>query len=253
MVINYAQLTSAITPVRLDGRIILITGAGSGIGEQVALGAARLGATLLLLGRNESNLNRVADQIRADQGSDPVIVPMDLASLDEPQANELSHLIGQQFGRLDGLLHNASLLGKLGPIATTSLADWARIMTVNAFAPVVLTKALLPLLEESSNATVLFTSSGVGRKGRAFWGAYAASKFATEGIAQTLADEMELTSNVTVCCVNPGATRTTMRQAAFPGEAPSTVTPPEDLVPAYLHLLSGQSSDSHGLSINLQG
>ena len=225
MVINYAQLTSAITPVRLDGRIILITGAGSGIGEQVALGAARLGATLLLLGRNESNLNRVADQIRADQGSDPVIVPMDLASLDEPQANELSHLIGQQFGRLDGLLHNASLLGKLGPIATTSLADWARIMTVNAFAPVVLTKALLPLLEESSNATVLFTSSGVGRKGRAFWGAYAASKFATEGIAQTLADEMELTSNVTVCCVNPGATRTTMRQAAFPGKAPSTVTP----------------------------
>ena len=224
MVINYAQLTSAITPVRLDGRIILITGAGSGIGEQVALGAARLGATLLLLGRNESNLNRVADQIRADQGSDPVIVPMDLASLDEPQANELSHLIGQQFGRLDGLLHNASLLGKLGPIATTSLADWARIMTVNAFAPVVLTKALLPLLEESSNATVLFTSSGVGRKGRAFWGAYAASKFATEGIAQTLADEMELTSNVTVCCVNPGATRTTMRQAAFPGKAPSTVT-----------------------------
>ena len=226
MVINYAQLTSAITPVRLDGRIILITGAGSGIGEQVALGAARLGATLLLLGRNESNLNRVADQIRADQGSDPVIVPMDLASLDEPQANELSHLIGQQFGRLDGLLHNASLLGKLGPIATTSLADWARIMTVNAFAPVVLTKALLPLLEESSNATVLFTSSGVGRKGRAFWGAYAASKFATEGIAQTLADEMELTSNVTVCCVNPGATLTTMRQAAFPGKAPSTVTPP---------------------------
>ena len=226
MVINYAQLTSAITPVRLDGRIILITGAGSGIGEQVALGAARLGATLLLLGRNESNLNRVADQIRADQGSDPVIVPMDLASLDEPQANELSHLIGQQFGRLDGLLHNASLLGKLGPIATTSLADWARIMTVNAFAPVVLTKALLPLLEESSNATVLFTSSGVWRKGRAFWGAYAASKFATEGIAQTLADEMELTSNVTVCCVNPGATRTTMRQAAFPGKAPSTVTPP---------------------------
>ena len=160
-------------------------------------------------------------------------------------------MIGDAFGRLDGLVHNASLLGKLGPVATANLNEWSQVMTVNAFAPVVLTKALLPLLNESQGASIIFTSSGVGRQARAFWGAYSASKFATEAISGILAAELE-TDGIRVNCVNPGATNTKMRRAAFPGESPDSIASAASLVPAYVFLLSEHANGIHGASIDLQ-
>ena len=248
---KYSDIAPDNTNITLSDKVILITGAGAGIGEQLALGAARAGATVLLLGRQEEALNAVYDRIIAKGLAEPVVIPMDLNTLDEQQANQLSHMIGDAFGRLDGLVHNASLLGKLGPIATANLSEWSQVMNVNAFAPVALTKALLPLLNESKAASILFTSSGVGRQARAFWGAYAVSKFATEAIAGILAAELE-TDGIRVNCVNPGATNTKMRRAAFPGESPDTIATAESLVPAYLFLLSEQSGHIHGASIDLQ-
>ncbi len=248
---NYSDIAPQNPSVELHNKVILITGAGAGIGAQLALGAARAGATVLLLGRNEENLNSVYDQIVSEGLNEPVVIPMDLSKLDEQQANQLSHMIGEAFGRLDGLVHNASLLGKLGPIATTNLSEWSQVMHVNAFAPVVLTKAMLALLRESDAASIIFTSSGVGRQARAFWGAYSASKFATEAIAGILAAELE-TDGIRVNCVNPGATNTKMRRAAFPGESPDSIASAESLVPAYLFLLSDSAKAVRGASIDLQ-
>ncbi|MDG0979805.1 MAG: YciK family oxidoreductase [Halieaceae bacterium] len=248
---KYSDIAPFNTSVELSDKVILITGAGAGIGEQLAIGAARAGATVLLLGRNEVALNGVYDQIIGEGLAEPVVIPMDLATLDEQQANQLSHMIGNAFGRLDGLVHNASLLGKLGPIATTNLSEWSQVMNVNALAPVAITKALLPLLNESQAASIIFTSSGVGRQARAFWGAYSASKFATEAIAGILAAELE-TDGIRVNCVNPGATNTKMRRTAFPGESPDSNASAESLVPAYLFLLSEYAKNIHGASIDLQ-
>ncbi|MGB0187651.1 MAG: YciK family oxidoreductase [Aequoribacter sp.] len=248
---KYSDIAPKNADVSLSDKVILITGAGAGIGEQLALGAARAGAIVLLLGRKEDALNAVYDQIISEGLAEPVVIPMDLGTLDEQQANQLSHMIGDAFGRLDGLVHNASLLGKLGPVATANLNEWSQVMTVNAFAPVVLTKALLPLLNESQGASIIFTSSGVGRQARAFWGAYSASKFATEAISGILAAELE-TDGIRVNCVNPGATNTKMRRAAFPGESPESIASAASLVPAYVFLLSEQAKGIHGASIDLQ-
>lgn len=248
---KYSDIAPNTADVSLRDKVILITGAGAGIGEQLALGAARAGAIVLLLGRKEDALNAVYDQIISEGLAEPVVIPMDLGTLDEPRANQLSHMIGDAFGRLDGLVHNASLLGKLGPVATANLNEWSQVMTVNAFAPVVLTKALLPLLNESQGASIIFTSSGVGRQARAFWGAYSASKFATEAISGILAAELE-TDGIRVNCVNPGATNTKMRRAAFPGESPESIASAASLVPAYVFLLSEQAKGVHGASIDLQ-
>lgn len=248
---KYSDIAPNTADVSLRDKVILITGSGAGIGEQLALGAARAGAIVLLLGRREDALNAVYDQIMSEGLAEPVVIPMDLGTLDEQQANQLSHMIGDAFGRLDGLVHNASLLGKLGPIATANLSEWSQVMTVNAFAPVVLTKALLPLLRESQSASIIFTSSGVGRQARAFWGAYSASKFATEAISGILAAELE-TDGIRVNCVNPGATNTKMRRAAFPGESPDSIASAASLVPAYVFLLSEHANGIHGASIDLQ-
>ena len=250
---NYSEIApTTATEVNLTGKVILITGAGAGIGGELAKTAASKGATVLLLGRTEEKLNAVYDAILANGDPEPVVIPMDLSKLDEQQANQLSHQIGEAFGRLDGLVHNASLLGKLGPLANANLSEWSQVMSVNAFAPVVLTKALFPLLHESPAASILFTSSSVGKQGRAFWGAYATSKFATEGIAQILAAETESTENIRVNCINPGATATGMRRAAFPGESPDSIASTASLMPAYCFLLSDASRHLHGCSIDLQ-
>jgi NAD(P)-dependent dehydrogenase (short-subunit alcohol dehydrogenase family) len=145
---------------------------------------------------------------------------------------------------LDGLLHNAAILGDLSPIDHYDIGLWQRVMHVNVNAPFILTRCLLPLLRESPDASIVFTTSGVGNRGRAYWGAYAASKFAVEGLSQVLADELEKT-NVRVNCINPGRTRTSMRARAYPAEDPQTLSPPESLASTYLYLLG---PDSRGVS-----
>jgi len=236
----------------LRDRIILITGASDGIGRALSKEVARLGAQVILHGRNTAKLEKVYDEIEAIEGAKrPSIAVLDLESANAEGYTTLAASIEEEFGRLDGLVHNASILGELFSIEQYDAVLWQKVMHVNFTAVFALTQVLLPLLKKSDDASVIFTSSGVGRAGRAFWGAYSASKFATESLSQVLADEHRnsaLRSN----CINPGATRTKMRLAAFPAEDRDALKTPEDILPSYVYLLGEDSKGVTGESFDAQ-
>lgn len=240
------------SPDLLKGRTILVTGAGSGIGRTAALTFARHGATVILLGRTIGKLESVYDEIEENGWPKPAIYPMNLEGAAENDYVHLAETIEQEFGKLDGLLHNAGLLGELKPIAQYPTETWLQLMQVNLNAPFIMTRELLPLLREAENASVIFTSSSVGHKGRAHWGAYSVSKFATEGMMQVLADEEESVSNVRFNTLNPGGTRTAMRANAYPAEDPESRPTPEDIMPAYLYLMGNDSKEISGQAFHAQ-
>ena len=239
-------------PRFLDGRVILVTGAGDGIGEAIARLCAAHGATIVLLGRTVEKLERVYDAIRSADGPEPAIYPMDLSGAMPPDYEALAGRIESEFGRLDGLVHNAALLGTLGPIEQYEPEAWQELMQVNVNAPFLLSRAFVPLLRrtatERGHAAVIFTSSGVGRRGRAYWGGYSVSKFAIEGLNQVLADEMD--GGVRVNSLSPGPVRTRMRASAFPAEDPETLITPEEVARAWLWLLDAR--DVHGEVLSAQ-
>lgn len=236
----------------LRDRIILVTGAGDGIGRAVALALARHGATVILLGRTQAKLEAVYDEIKALGGPEPALAPVNLEVARPKDFEELAGLFSDSFGRLDGILHNASVLGEITPLDQYGYSTWDTVMQVNVNAAFYLTRAMLPLLKDSADASVLFTSSSVGRRGRAFWGAYAVSKFATEGLMQVLADELENIAPIRVNCINPGATATRMRALAYPAEDASTLKRPQDIVAPYLFLLGPAANGVTGLSLDCQ-
>jgi NAD(P)-dependent dehydrogenase (short-subunit alcohol dehydrogenase family) len=239
-------------PNLLEGRIIMVTGAGRGIGEAAAKAYAAHGATVLLLGKNEENLNKVYDDIEAAGWPQPAVIPFNLETALPHQYDELAATVEREFGRLDGLLHNAGIVGPRTPIEQLTGENFMRVMQVNVNAAFMLTSTLLPLLKLSNDASIVFTSSSVGRKGRAYWGAYAVSKFALEGLMQVLADEVDGISNVRSNSVNPGATRTDMRIKAYPGENPAVNPMPAEIMPVYLYLMGPDSQDVNGQALNAQ-
>ncbi len=236
----------------LQGRIVLITGASDGIGKALALHVAGLGAQVILHGRNASKLEKVYDQVEAIEGAPrPSIAVMDLASANSESYMSLADSVGAEFGRLDGLVHNASILGERYSIEQYDAVLWQQVMHVNVTSAFALTQVFLPLLQKSDDPTVIFTSSGVGRTGKAFWGAYAVSKFATEGLSQVLADEHRH-ANLRSNCVNPGATRTGMRLAAYPAEDRDLLKRPEEILAPYVFLLGPDSKGVTGDSFDAQ-
>ena len=235
----------------LENKVILVTGAGDGIGREAALTFAKHGATVILLGRTTKKLETVYDEIIAQGGPEPAIIPLDMKGATENHYRDMAATIIDQFGRLDGLLHNASILGVLSPFAHIDLPTWNDIMQVNVTAQFMMTKALLPALLAAPNGSIVFTSSGVGRTGRAHWGPYAVSKFATEGMAQILADEYE-NSTLRVNVINPGATRTAMRSRAYPAEDVTKLKTPADLMPTYLYFMADDSIGTTGESVDAQ-
>ncbi len=236
----------------LDDRTILITGASDGIGKALAIECARLGARVILHGRNTAKLEQVYDQVVALEGVPrPSIAVLDLASANAEGYTTLANSIADEFGRLDGLVHNASILGERFTVEQYDAVMWQRVMHVNVTAAFALSQVLLPLMKKSDDASMIFTSSGVGRTGKAFWGAYSVSKFATEGLSQVLADEHR-DSALRVNCINPGATRTSMRLAAYPAEDRDALKTPEDILPAYIYLLGGDSTGITGQSFDAQ-
>lgn len=235
----------------LQNKVILVTGAGDGIGRQAALTYAKYGATVILLGKTTAKLEAVYDEITQAGYPQPAIVPLDLKGASKQNYRDLAATIEQQFGRLDGLLNNASILGSLGPLEHFCVSTFENIMKVNVTAQALLTKSLFPVLRKAENASIVFTSSGVGREGRAFWGAYAISKFATEGMMQTWATEVAKT-NIRINCINPGATNTSMRNSAYPGEDRSKLATTAQIMPTYLYLMSDESIGVNGQSLDAQ-
>lgn len=236
----------------LAGKTILVTGAGDGIGRAAALAYADAGATVLLLGRTGSKLEQVYDAIEAAGAPRAAIIELDLETATEEDCARLAGELSAAFGHLDGLLHNAGILGERRPIESATYSEWQRVMQVNLNGAFLLTRYLLPLLQAAPMASLVFTSSGVGRKGKAFWGAYAVSKFATEGLVQVLASELENTSKVRVNCINPGPTNTAMRRSAYPAETPDTNPGPQAIMHAYLYLMGDDSAAENGKSFDAQ-
>ncbi|WP_298808897.1 YciK family oxidoreductase [uncultured Psychrobacter sp.] len=236
----------------LDGKTILVTGAGDGIGRVAALTYARYGATVLLLGRTSSKLEYVYDEIESLGCKQPAMLPMNLEGATYAEMQQLEGLINKEVGQLDGILHNAGVLGQLTPLEMYDVDTFAQVMKVNFTATFMLTQALLPLLKDADHGSIVFTSSTVGTHPRAFWGAYALSKQAVEGMSDIFTQETQNTTNLRFNCVNPGGTRTNMRAHAYPGENPMSLKTPEDIMAGYVCLMSDESIGVRGQVIELQ-
>lgn len=236
----------------MKDKVILVTGAGQGIGAAVAEALAQHGATVILLGRTTRKLEETYDHIEKAAGPTPAIYPMDLEGAKPDDYATLNETVMKEFGRLDGLLHNASILAGLTPLEQHGVEQWYKIMQINLNAPFLMTQALMPALRAADSASILFTSSSVGRQGRAYWGAYAVSKAGNESMMQIFADELETNTHIRANSINPGATRTSMRARAYPGEKPESVTRPEDIVNSYLYLLGDDSKAISGKQFDAQ-
>ncbi|PCJ22143.1 MAG: YciK family oxidoreductase [Gammaproteobacteria bacterium] len=235
----------------LENQVILITGAGEGIGRAAAHAFAAHGAALILVGRTASKLEDLAQELNTQGFASPLVCTLDLETAQEQDYFDLAERIQQRWGRLDGLLHNASILGDMTSLEHYPMATWNSVMQINLNAPLHMTQALLPLLKKSDSASLLFTSSSVGRKARGNWGAYSVSKFGVEAVMQILTQELEHTA-IRVNSINPGATRTKMRASAYPNEDPQSLTRPESLMPIYLYLMGRDSSHLTGQAVDAQ-
>ena len=239
-------------PGLLTGRVILITGAGSGLGRALAIECARAGASVILSGRNGAKLERVYDEIEALAAPQPAIAVLDLAVATALDYDGLARVISDEFGKLDGLVHAAAVLGDRTPLEQYDVPTWCRVLHVNLTAPFILTQVMLPNLRKSADASVIFVSSGVVKRSRPFWGAYAVAKTGLESVRSMLAEELEGEANIRVNSVNPGRMRTAMRAAAYPAEDPNSVPTPESVCGSFLYLLSGHGRGIDGQFIDAQ-
>lgn len=236
----------------LKDKIILVTGAAGGIGRVAARTFASSGATVIILDKNVPALEALYDEIKQDGSPEAAIYPMDLSGASIEDFETLETTLQENFGKLDGLLHNAAILGNLTSISNYDLKQWQEVMTVNFNAPMLLTRACLSLLKTSDSASVIFTSDTVGRKGKAYWGAYGVSKFATEGLMQILAEELEANTSIRVNSLDPGPVRTLMRSSAYPAEEPNRCPLPESIMQSYLYLIGSDSQLLNGQAISAQ-
>ena len=236
----------------LAGRVIFITGAGSGLGRALAIETARAGASVILSGRNGAKLERVYDEIEALGKPQPAIAKLDLAAATAVEYDNLAKTIDGEFGKLDGLIHAAATLGDRTPLEQYDVPTWCKVLHVNLTAPFILSQVLLPNLRKSADASVIFVSSGVVKNPRAYWGAYAVAKSGLEAVRSMLSQELEGEENIRVNSVNPGRMRTAMRAAAYPAEDPNTVPTPASVSGTFLYLLSALGRGIDGQYIEAQ-
>ena len=236
----------------LNDKTIVISGASSGIGRQAAKSFSEFGANLVLMGKDQYKLESLFDEIKAEYSKEVIIHPLDFEIAQESDYEVILQAIKSEFPKIDGLLNNAGILGEKKPLEQFNYSTWSRVLKINLDSSFLLTKHLMPLMRESKNGSIIFTSSGVGRVGKAYWGAYSISKFATEGMMQILSEELENTSNIRVNCINPGPVRTEMRESAYPAEDPEKNPLPAEIMKLYLYLMSDDSLGVNGQSIDAQ-
>ncbi|MBK8510344.1 MAG: YciK family oxidoreductase [Candidatus Competibacter sp.] len=229
----------------LKGRVILVTGAGSGLGRAIARRLAVHGATVILLGRTIRKLEQIYDEIEQAGAPKPAIYPMNLEGASPKDYDDLAQVLASEFGRLDGVLHNAALFEGLTPLANYDMELWYRILQVNLNAPFLLTRALLGLLGRAGDASVVFTADRTSEEGRAYWGAYAVAKGGAETLMKMLASELETNTPIRVNSVDPGQVRAGLTLRAYPARAPEGWADPESVLATYLYLLG---PDSKGLT-----
>lgn len=230
----------------LAKRVILVTGASSGIGRAVAKAYAAHGATVILLARTIQKLETLYDEIINAGYPTPAIYPLNLATATPKEYQDLRDNIENHFGKLDGLLHNAAVLGSLTPIEHYPLEQWYQVLQVNLNSVFLLTHATLPLLKASKDASILLTVANEAFQGKAYWGAYGVSKSALQGFMQILADELEANTHIRVNSINPVRARTPLRANAYPAENFQTLPLPQDILDQYLYLMGPDSKNITG-------
>ncbi len=230
----------------LKDRVILVTGAGGAIGGAAAFSYAKHGATVILLGRSEQTLNETYDIIVNAGYSKPMLCPLNLENATPGNYQALADSIEKEFGRLDGILHAAAMLGSLTPLEHYDLALWSRVMQINLNAPFLITRTCLILLKAAENASVIFSAAEVGLKGEAYWGAYGVAHAAVENLAEIFADELEENTSIRINNLDPGLVRSRLRALAFPGEDPNTLPSADQIMPAYLYLMGNESIGTTG-------
>ena len=228
----------------MEGKTILITGANRGIGKSLAKNFSNIGTNVILLGKNEDSLNEVYDEIISCTKTKPLIIESDLNLLDLDGAHQIKKAILNQYGVLDGLIYNAAKLGKMTSIEDYEDGLWKEIINTNLNSSFLIYKELIPILKAAPSGRIIFTSSGVAEVGKAYWGAYSVSKFAVKGLAEIIRDELDSTSNIKVFNYDPGATKTSMRASAYPGEDPNNLKDPDKLFGDYLWFFSEESQNS---------
>ena len=234
----------------LNSKVILVTGANKGFGLAISMDLAKAGATVIMLGRDLSSLEYAYDAVIDAGYKEPILYPLDLEGASPENYQELQDNIIEKFNRLDGLIHNAAILGTQMPIDQYDIKLWYSTLQINLSAPFMLTQFLIPALKKSDDARILFLSSSVGRKARAYWGAYSVSKFGLEGLAMTLSEELEKTK-IKVNTISPGKIRTEMRRAAYPAEDASTVPKPGEKSSVIVYLLSKEAEKINGEQLSI--
>lgn len=246
------KIPSNFTPQEncLKDKVILITGTGDGIGATAAKTFAKHGATIILLSKTEKKIIAINDEIVDAGYPQPAIITLNLEEATADDYAGLAQTIENEFGHLDGLIHNAAMFEGLSPISQFDNTLWNRIIQVNLHAPFLLSQVMIPLLNKSQCSSMVFTSSGVAHQGRAYWNAYGVTKAAGDNLMGILADELENNTPIRVNSIDPGRVRTRMRALAFPGEDPMTVPAPEEIMDSYLYLMSDDSKDVNGKIIS---
>jgi len=234
----------------LKDKVILVTGANRGFGLAITMDLSKAGATVIMLGRDLGSLEYAYDAVVDAGYKEPILYPLDLEGATPENYQELQDNVLEKFDKLDGLIHNAAILGAQMPIEQYDIKLWYSTLQINLSAPFMLTQFLIPALVKSEDARILFLSSSVGREARAYWGAYSVSKFGIEGFAKTLSEELEKT-NISVNTVDPGKLRTEMRRTAYPAEDSSTVPMPEEKSAAIVYLLSNLSPKMNGEQLTI--
>jgi len=228
----------------LKNKNILITGASNGIGKSLSENLSKYGANVIMLSRNENALDAVYDSLKKKYKTDPCILKCDLENIDDEKSQEIANIISKNYQNLDSIIHNAAILEKMSDIESFDLQTWDKVMKVNLTSAFILSKYLIPLMKSSTTPRIIFTTSSVGKKGKAFWGAYSVSKAGVNALSDILSDELESISNIKVFNFDPKATKTNMRAMAYPAEDPSANKNPDQLINYYLWMLSEKSSSA---------
>jgi NAD(P)-dependent dehydrogenase (short-subunit alcohol dehydrogenase family) len=225
----------------LDNKVILITGASRGIGRTVAKALAANGASVILLSRTVQDLESLYDEIVQAGYPTPSIYPFNLCTATLEDYDDLRRSIEQQYGRLDGLIHNAGMLGALSPIEHYDIHKWYQVLQVNLNSVFILTQACMQLLKKSAAASIIFTTADVSTTPKANWGAYAVASAGCHTMMQMLASECENLTNIRVNAIKPNKIQTTLRAQAYPAEEQSSLQKPDAIVERYLYLMSDES------------